>query len=99
MSEIETTVAKARELANGATKGPWHMWESGPHHGSASFVETTGGSAICETIEGSKDDSRFIAASRELVPQLCDIIDRLARERNALINELAIQTTAGDAAI
>lgn len=96
MSDIET-VAKARELAGGATKGPWLT------HGLLVFSQSDAG-MICEMsaphkcktvrhepLELSDPDTEwdqaentmyFIAASRDLVPRLCDIIDRLTRERD-----------------
>lgn len=113
MSDIET-VAKARELVNAATKGPWypHATDDGLFM-NARYVGLRGGdlchdgsngmaadwpeqepsdTVIAITLlqyprladaDGYDENAEFIAASRELVPQLCDIIDRLNRERTA----------------
>lgn len=71
---------KARLLLEGVTKGPW---KAGRDYVIATDVSTRasyyeGKQLVAESIF-HEPDRAFIEASRELVPALCDEIDRLRK--------------------
>lgn len=91
---MSVDTAAARALADAATPGPW---ESAEGYEGYDIESATGFVAGCKFgAVKSTEDAEFIAASRSLVPALCDEVDRLRAEaadlRNALgaISELTV---------
>lgn len=85
-------IAKLRELCEKATPGPWEWWDGNPWHadapnhplrqGNPPTVFRTGDSSDGffykeGAKEQSKEDTKFIAASREWLPLLLDELERL----------------------
>ena len=85
-------LTRARMLAQAATPGPWHQGDRNPPHYFWGGIIFTGGCVLAECNTNFKieadDNAAFIAASRELVPQLCDALEQAqseaARLREAL---------------
>lgn len=75
-------------VTEGVTEGPWEQ-------NGTNGVHTTFGSCIATTHQVAgrqrKDDARFIAASRTLVPVLRDEIERLRGEKQLVEVELAME--------
>lgn len=96
MSDIEI-VAKARELADHAVPGPWEHAPAGTYENGRLVITeyfvrrveddvAIASDVICPiTSKPSKPNAEFIAASRELVPRLCDIIERLREEKAEML--------------
>lgn len=84
MSEVET-VAKARELAEKAASGPWEFHLSST--GISWLIDSPDENGALAAVRRRewRNDAAFIAASRELVPQLCDIIERLREEKAEML--------------
>lgn len=70
---------KARALADGATAGPWTV--ECDESGFETIVDRDGMYVVDMGCGGPNGvDAAFIAASRELVPALCDEVERLEAE-------------------
>lgn len=69
---------RIRERAEAATPGPWD------HRPVANFILDAGGNVLIGDDMG-RANAQFIAAARTDVPALCDEIDRLRAERDALL--------------
>lgn len=81
--QIRNRVAEARELAGKASYGPWDGGEvvDGQLMGYMGdfgwYVRGPAGDPELEDSDQGRTDAYFIAASRELVPELCSIIEEL----------------------
>jgi hypothetical protein len=78
-----------RELAAGASKGPWRAMIEGRDHESGDSFIMIGEEGSAEDMYVFRDsmpaaaaDLEFIAAARNLVPKLLDEIDQLRRCRD-----------------
>lgn len=89
-------ITKARELCDAATPGPWSVEQYFPATTSDEpvprFVRIEGRqSDIFSTLdfEIKNSDAAFIAASRTLVPQLCDVLAAAEKEIAAREEQIA----------
>ena len=85
---------RLRELASGATPGPWEAQDYDDHPGDEGSCVLTheperGTRAIAYAIaypwttpESCEADAEFIAASRQAVPALLDMLDQAEAERD-----------------
>lgn len=88
--ELDALMARGREALEGATPGPWHrdmsyQWPSKvrsmhPDHCHRWVVDVSSFPSAKHTL----DDARFIAAARDLVPDLLDAHTALRAERDAM---------------
>lgn len=84
----KTTVETARGLVLQTRPGPW---DTQPVGGGAILFDGNGNHIASTTSRALSADAAFIAASRALVPQLCDIAEdhaRLLEQQAARIAEL-----------
>jgi len=102
MSDRDELIAKARELSEAVTAGPWRSrtWQQfDPGSDIARDivgVQSETGHVIAECWSGNADaEAEFIAESRTLLPALADLAesegrraDTLAQENARLINEV-----------
>lgn len=92
-NDLDASIEKAREakeLAESTSEGPWHItaektWSGVPGHNVSRYDHVVWGprdhvctAGVNEKRQAPNDDAKFIAASRELVPQLADIVIELA---------------------
>ncbi len=76
-------VRSARALAEAASDGPWH---------ACGFDQSEDGALICEL---SLEDASLCAASRTLVPHLCDEVESLRADMDAVRGLLAVLNRDG----
>lgn len=74
------TLEEIKELVNKTTEGPWGIQDN-PHGNCYAFIECEGGT-ICRTSDGLlvgelNPNAQFIAASRTIVPQLVEWVEKL----------------------
>lgn len=89
--------AEWRALADAATPGPWHAHFG--THGDPEVVLDPAWSKFTRVADVStasgdygRADARFIAAARDAVPALLDLVERLTGERDAALRELLAET-------
>lgn len=82
-------IIEARELCEKATPGPWEYRDNG-FDGVIYGADDTRivGGEPCEGRIEPGPDAQFIAASRTLVPQLCDALEAAEKENEGLKNIL-----------
>lgn len=73
-------IQQARALCEGATPGPWRYKETADY--SEIYDNHSWGKALSPLamVGSNLDDAAFIAASRTLVPQLCDALEAAEKE-------------------
>lgn len=91
MSDI---VERAKAALEGVTEGPWVQVETAA--GGEWWVELPHRATICES-HGGRDvnpyDAEFLAASRQLVPELVAEVERLRAENERLRNTVVDAAT------
>lgn len=92
MSEL---IQQARELCEKATPGPWEYRDNG-FDGVIYGADDTRivGGEPCEGRIEPGPDAQFIAASRTLVPQLCDALEAAQKEIELLKTQCDINATS-----
>ena len=84
-------IEEIKARCEAATKGPWEVIEKGNSVLSHSVVTVAFDSEpqvnICSGISPRKNNSDFIAHSREDIPYLLDEIERLTKERDAAVED------------
>lgn len=70
-------ITKARELCEKATPGPWEFCESGNTVKSHMVITRSPWKCITGGISPKTNNAAFIAASRTLVPRLCDALETM----------------------
>lgn len=75
MTAAQDSLARWREVEQGATEGPWHPWLNGPvfKDDGSEWIVDSAPTFICSTHnddERSEKDAAFIATSREALPKL-----------------------------
>lgn len=73
-------IRQARELCEKATPGPWEFCESGNTVKSHMVITRSPRKCITGGISPKTNNSAFIAASRTLVPQLCDALEAAQKD-------------------
>jgi hypothetical protein len=81
MSAVDVAAIRAR--AEAATEGPWRV--VGRYVALIGPVGVAQGQPAIDAL--TETDAEFIAAARTDVPALCDEVERLREQRNALVNE------------
>lgn len=98
LTEIKNLVMRSKELADAATIDPWFVDGMDVRSDLDSFA-TDNGIADCtvkicevyrlsEKLDHDRPNREFIAASREAVPQLCQVISDLLADRERLLEAL-----------
>src|SRR5574344_1481788 len=68
-------IKQARELCDAATPGPWIVYESGNTVKSHMVITRSPWKCVTGGISPKTHNAAFIAASRILIPQLCDALE------------------------
>jgi hypothetical protein len=90
---------QARRIAEAATPGPWEplQFRSSSEVARRSLVMSRAvPAAVTVSAQSTAEDAEFIAASRALVPQLLDEVERLRAVVSASISLRAQESRAGD---
>lgn len=88
-------VARARSVLDGTSPGPWtHMFPDQCCHAHHSCVDFPGPAVGLHGIEIGYADAQFIAAARDLVPELADLCEALAGEVKSLSEHIRVTDLA-----
>lgn len=83
-------IKQARELCDAATPGPWIVYESGNTVKSHMVITRSPWKCVTGGISPKTHNAAFIAASRTLVPQLCDALEAMTAHAEKAEAELNI---------
>ena len=92
MADIDDWLANLRRLCSKATPRPWMQDTVGFR------VYRTDHSLARIALAGTSDDAAFIAAAREAVPRLLDMVEELQHDWNRLLEHIRDAASAADPA-
>lgn len=80
MSDIDALIARAMDALDGVTAGPWELdpWHHYSREDSDYYWDVDGPSGGWLAHIGEKPDAEFIAASRQLIPELVGQLQAVA---------------------
>lgn len=96
LTEIKNLVERSKKLADKAAHGPWECYRRDGMAGDIHYdIEQESMQRIAfgvpdHDLPKAKPTSEFIAASREAVPQLCQIVELLLTDRESLLAAIRV---------